>query len=194
MATTYASSYNINFRGCSKFVSGPVFLSRKCAKACNRINFSALQKFFSGQLHVNWLTSQFSRVAPPPAPGHTFEPAWPHKSLENFQGPGKFFHRPAPGHMSHKRLNPPGPTKARRPFFIFFRGPESFSTTLRRSHVRTRLVPQKPRKPSGAGKVFPPPPPGPTKAQGTFGARQTMIERGEVINSEFRFSEARYTI
>ena len=38
----------------------------------------------------------------------------------------------------------------------FFRGPESFSTTLRRSHVRTRLVPQKPRI-SGAGKVFPPP-------------------------------------
>ena len=109
MATTYASSYNINFRGCSKFVSGPVFLSRKCAKACNRINFSVLQKFFSGQLHVNSLTSQFSRVAPPPV-----TPAWPHKSLENFQGPGKFFHRPAPGHMSHKRLNPPGPTRARR--------------------------------------------------------------------------------
>ena len=64
------------------------------------------------------------KVFPPPRPGHMFEPAWSHKSPENFGGPGKFFHHPA------------------------------------RSHVRTRIVPQKPRKLSGAGKVFPPPRPG----------------------------------
>ena len=53
VATTYASSNNINIRGCSKFVSGPVYLSRKCAKALNRRNCSLLQKFFSGQPHVD---------------------------------------------------------------------------------------------------------------------------------------------
>ncbi len=46
VATTYASSYDINIRGCSKFVSGPVFLSRKCANAFNRRHCSLLQKVF----------------------------------------------------------------------------------------------------------------------------------------------------
>ena len=127
VATTYASSYNINFRGCSKFVSGAVFLSRKCAKACNRKNFCCKSFFWTTQC-------QFAHIAVlkcGPAPGHMFEPAWPHKKprktfrgpesfpttlppghmsykrLENFQEPGKFFQRPFPGHMfepawSHK--------------------------------------------------------------------------------------------
>ena len=133
MATTCASSYNINFRGCSKFVSGAVFLSRKCAKACNRRNFSLLQKFFFGQPNVNLLTSQFSSVALPPVT--CSNPPGPTKSLEKLLGARKVFPTPFP-----------------------------------RSHVRTRLVPQKPREP------------------------RILMERGEVINSEFRFSEARYTI
>ena len=107
VATTYASSYNINFRGCSKFVSGPVFLSRKCAKACNRRNlFSWLQKFFLGS-SMSW--AHIAVLTCGPAPGHMLEPAWSHKSLENFQGPGSFS---TPVTCS----NPPGPTKAKRTF------------------------------------------------------------------------------
>ena len=65
-----------------------------------------------------------------------------------------------------------GPEKL---FFDFplqktFRGRESFATAPPPSHVWTRLVPQKPRE------------------------LPILMERGEVINSEFRFSEARYTI
>ena len=114
VTTTYASSCNISFRGCSKFVSGPVFLSRKCAKACNRSNFSLLQKFFFGQPNVNLLTSQFSSVAPPPVT--CSNPPGPTKSLEKLLGARKVFPPPFPPVTC--------PTKGQKTF----RGPESFST------------------------------------------------------------------
>ena len=109
VATTYASSYNINFRGCSKFVSGAVFLSRKCAKACNRRNFSLLQKFFF------WTAQcQFAHIAVlkcGPAPGHMFEPTWPHiEPRKTFRGPESFSNALSPVTCS----NPPGPTKTQR--------------------------------------------------------------------------------
>ena len=55
------------------------------------------------------------------------------------------------------------------PFQKTFRGRESFATAPPPSHVWTRLAPQKPRE------------------------LLILMERGEVINSEFRLSEARYT-
>ena len=113
VTTTYASSYNINFRGCSKFVSGPVFLSRKCTKACNRRDFSLLQKFFLGQPSVNLLTSQFSSVAPPPVT--CSNPPGPTKNLEKLLGPGKFSHHPSPrSHVPQKARKLSG---ARKKFF-----------------------------------------------------------------------------
>ena len=132
VATTYASSYNINFRGCSKFVSGPVFLSSFFQES---VKILAIEEtFHCCNFFFGTAQCQFAHIAVlkcGPAPGHMFEPAWPrkklrktfrgpesfpttlppghmsHKRLENFQGPGKFFHRPTPGHMfepawSHK--------------------------------------------------------------------------------------------
>ena len=112
MAITYASSYNINFRGCSKFESGPAVLSRKCAKACNSWSWNSF--FWAAPCQLAHI-ADIAVLTCGPAPGHTFEPAWSHRSLENFQVPGKLSHRRAPGHMSHNRLEN-------------FRGRESFST------------------------------------------------------------------